>query len=606
MTDAPTTNDPVELAMEAEAHDAAPDSPARRLLLKQERLVGWQIASERASFVLKLLTGLACVAAVAAVVLMAWTASRADGLVVEPFAVPPQLAERGLSGAVVAGEVLDQLNRLNSQSVAIEVVRLSDSWSADSHVEIPQTGVSIDEVNRLLRRWLGHQTFVTGTLVLTGDGVELSARTGGGRLVRAEGPVADLKDLAGSVAEQLLADTTPVQYARLLMQRERFEEAWTILNRVIATSTSRRELAQAHSALGGIYQVQARPREARDEMARALQLGYDGVLANLANMERALGHAQAALDTCRRALAGDSLEKIYKDTRLGRTNSAVACALMDGDFRSAERQIVGLIGVINQRGYSASGRENHIWALSNLHQTSAARAEIPAMMATPGFRIRLESFRVSLAARIAAQEEDWPTVLALLAPGQPAPTPGQLEAPTPDAWRALALAKLGRVAEARAMAATLPADCYRCLRTRAEVAEAAGDRAGADRWFAEAVRQAPRLPFAETDWARVLLSRGDARGAAVKARAASRKQPAFADARVVWGEALLAAGDPKGAAATFAAAERHAPHWGRLHLKWGQALARLGKAQEARAQWARATRLDLTTAERAELARVLR
>src|SRR5204863_5104560 len=107
-------------------------------------------------------------------------------LVVEPFSVSPALAERGLTGAVVAGEVLDQLTRLNAESVAIETVRLSDSWSADSHVEIPQTGVSIDEVNRLLRRWLGHQTFVSGTVVQTDAGVRLSARTRDSGLVRAE------------------------------------------------------------------------------------------------------------------------------------------------------------------------------------------------------------------------------------------------------------------------------------------------------------------------------------------------------------------------------------------------------------------------------------
>jgi hypothetical protein len=39
-----------------------------------------------------------------------------------------------------------------------------------------------------------------------------------------------------------------------------------------------------------------------------------------------------------------------------------------------------------------------------------------------------------------------------------------------------------------------------------------------------------------------------------------------------------------------------------LHLKWGEALARQGRADEAKAQFAAAARLDLTAAERAELA----
>ena len=44
---APTTPDPIEIAMEAEAGDTAPDSPARRLLIRQERLIEEQIRLTR-------------------------------------------------------------------------------------------------------------------------------------------------------------------------------------------------------------------------------------------------------------------------------------------------------------------------------------------------------------------------------------------------------------------------------------------------------------------------------------------------------------------------------------------------------------------------------
>src|SRR5205085_2431785 len=78
---------------------------------------------------------------------------------------------------------------------------------------------------------------------------------------------------------------------------------------------------------------------------------------------------------------------------------------------------------------------------------------------------------------------------------------------------------------------------YRCLRTRAQVAEAAGDRARADRFLAEAVRQNPKITFAEADWAQLLLARGDPAGAIAKARAAHAKSPNFAEPLVTWGEA---------------------------------------------------------------------
>jgi len=44
----------------------------------------------------------------------------------------------------------------------------------------------------------------------------------------------------------------------------------------------------------------------------------------------------------------------------------------------------------------------------------------------------------------------------------------------------------------------------------------------------------------------------------------------------------------------------------RTQLKWSQALAAEGKAAEAQAKWRAAAGMDLTPAERAELARVSR
>ena len=42
---APTTPDPIEIAMEAEASGALPAGVAHRVLVRQEQLIGWQIAS---------------------------------------------------------------------------------------------------------------------------------------------------------------------------------------------------------------------------------------------------------------------------------------------------------------------------------------------------------------------------------------------------------------------------------------------------------------------------------------------------------------------------------------------------------------------------------
>ena len=155
----PTTPDPIEIAKETEAGDAALDSPARRVLLGQERLIGadlnlrgWDIADRRAAMLLKMLAGLAGLAAAAVVAFAMWDASQARGLVVEAFSSPSDLAGKGLTGEVVASQVIDRLQAMQASTVSIRPAETYESDQAtDLSVEIPQTGVSIEAARRLLR-----------------------------------------------------------------------------------------------------------------------------------------------------------------------------------------------------------------------------------------------------------------------------------------------------------------------------------------------------------------------------------------------------------------------------------------------------------------------
>ena len=60
------------------------------------------------------------------------------------------------------------------------------------------------------------------------------------------------------------------------------------------------------------------------------------------------------------------------------------------------------------------------------------------------------------------------------------------------------------------------------------------------------------------------------------------------------------------ALAKFAEAVKYAPNWGHLHLKWGEALAYAGKRNEGRAQYQIASTMDLSVADKAELASAMR
>lgn len=218
----PTTPDPIEIAMEADAADRSPDSPARRVLLKHEQLMDEQLKhvrlqafSERMGAGLKLLIGLAGLVLAAVLGSLVWSASQERGLVIEPFSVPPEFAERGVTGQVVASRLLDRLGSLNAQTYSFrEPSTYANNWNGDIKVQIPQTGISVGELRRYLVDWLGKQTTVSGELYRTPDGLSLVARAGTATATPQTGPDERALDaMIQAAAEQIYATTQPYRYA---------------------------------------------------------------------------------------------------------------------------------------------------------------------------------------------------------------------------------------------------------------------------------------------------------------------------------------------------------------------------------------------------------
>ena len=73
----------------------------------------WSLWVRHASGLLKLAmelsAGLLLLVAVGGLSMMVWSAAHAEGLIIESFSVPPDLAGRGLTGAIVATHILDKL-----------------------------------------------------------------------------------------------------------------------------------------------------------------------------------------------------------------------------------------------------------------------------------------------------------------------------------------------------------------------------------------------------------------------------------------------------------------------------------------------------------------
>jgi Tfp pilus assembly protein PilF len=615
---APTTSDPIEIAMTAEASGRPPESVARALLQDQRRLIRLQIVGERAGLALKFLTGLVAVLALTALGAMAWQASRDDSLVVRVFSVPPPYAARGLSGEVIAGRFMDRLREVqqinNNSSLVLSRTLRNDGDAI--RIEIPQTGVSLGEVQRLLNEWLGRRTVIEGALAEAPDGtLAMDVRVGAIDTVRVSGSPADLDRMLLTAAEESFAAIDPGQRAIYMAAVGRRDEA---LAAARALAVSRRPGAPDRAALLSIWGLQEPDtRLARRVLQQAIAIRPSRLAPwrNLALVEFREGREQAAFDAATQMLGlnmdGEQHRAFDPDAEASlRQDAGYMAALLQGDYARARAMSEPSDGA----DAVALSHDGDLMA----ERLAAAQAEAPLL---PGDEERARAL-------YAATRGDWAGMAAAVADYEAArarwfATPERAGLPPRSAsavlgaryaqerdrrilpLKAVALARTRQIEAARAVATALPLDCDACLRARAEVESAAGAYADADAWYARAAAHAPRLPQAEAAWGASLLHRGDPGRALARLSSAARKGPRCPDPLELWGEALLATGDAKAAAAKFERAARLAPRWGRLHLKWGEALAAQGKTGEARARWRAAAGMDLTPAERARVTALL-
>ncbi|HEY8572497.1 hypothetical protein [Phenylobacterium sp.] len=606
-----TTADPVEIAMEAEASGRAPVGQASLLLAEQRRLIRWQVTSERAGALVKLLTGVAGAAVLVFSSAMVWQAARTNGVVLQPFATPPGMAEKGLTGAVVAGQVLDRLKTIQAEtSTTRAVATYGGGWGDGIRLSIPNTGISLGELQGYLVRWLGDETQVTGDVFLTADGaLAVTTRVGAAAGVTVKGAPGDLDALVGKSAEAIYAASQPYLYSTWLVQHDRAAEALPIVQRLIYSADKTERLwallAMSRPAMGAVTQDERRYIEA------ALRIDPDFMPAvlSLAGHELREGNNEASLKLRRRLADGAKLYRRQVKRDLADENLLINqayLAIFTGDYGLAvaatQKMLEAPTTSTGRRQNAMRSAQAAIW----LHDLPLARgirdegglneaalAALEASVATGG----------SLAARERRALEDWPAAAEGFAPIWANARSFAFE----RAAYLIALARAGRVEEAQAALAanaTMPgvspgvADRYDFLIARGVIAEALGRRGDADGLFARAVALGPSFPHAHEAWSRALLDRRDAAGALREARLAVKKGPRWPDAHRAHGRTLHALGKEADAARAYAEAAKLTPSWGALEIDWGVALAAQGQRDAAVARWRRAASLDLGPADR--------
>ena len=581
------------------------ENPLKLSCLRARRFNGY------ARMGLEISIGLLVLALVAGISLMVWNAAHSEGLVIESFSVPPDIAAKGINGQVIASKTLDELIAIQSNKTARTPKSIANNWGDDIKVEIPETGVSVGEIFRFLKNWLGRETHISGEAVRTASGIAITARVSGGFVTTVSGSEGEMDALVRKVAENIYGATQPYRYGVYLNIHGRTAEAITVFKGLAATGPMQ-ERPWGYIGWANALTDTAQRGEMNALLQKALALQPDNVLAlnNLTNGTGRTGREQETLDISTRTLAAlraaPSAMIVPAQLAAFQKQTLSARARLLGDWREAVRQTQESIDL----GASNTASQSYVVAIANAraHDLAAARAALvdPAkaiINIAPGLDA-VSAIQARMA--IAFEAGDWAGLLVQARAIDPLmrqypgvrSNHGTVSVPL----IAQAQARLGNFPAAEALIAPTPGDCGPCLRARGWIAALQGQNRRADGWFSRAVAAAPSIPFANAEWGQVLLARGQPDAAIEKFKLASRKGPKFADPLEGWGEALMAKNQSHLALAKFAQANQHAPNWGRLHLKWGEALLYSGKADEAKKQFAIAARLDLTPSEKIQLA----
>ena len=524
--------------------------------------------------------------ALGAVIRMTYEALDDHSLVVEDFTVPADFVARGITSQSLAEDLASRVSAIGSTQDLGSLFRAGEARTGQGgmlKVQIPETGISIDELDHFLHRWLGHEAVVNGELREDAGGqLSVVLYFAGHDPIVVKGSDTDLDGLMQGAAEKVVAIGQPPSYVNYLRVTGRSTEAYDAAAGILHDP---RTAGLPTKTLGAVYAFFAGTDPDRRHALASALIGIDAApqltaswmeawraSTDLGQDQAAIGFASRLLSTRRRDQEG------MKDSYPWLTAIArVAIDQATGDFAAlaADYKIVDQSPRTSLAGqYAQSATTTAL-----LHDEAAARRELSlAFAASPTDKSVLQarwdvsstagdwSQALEAAQALVAAGEAEKLEAQKSAPQRPEFTiPSELELATQYRPRlALAKAMTGDVNSAAALIAQAPEDCYLCVRTRAKIAAAAGDAATADHWFAEGVRQAPDLPMAYTEWGQALLARGDLAGAARELSLAHDKGPHFADALKIWGDVLVKQGHPDQALSKYDEALKYAPEWASL------------------------------------------
>jgi tetratricopeptide (TPR) repeat protein len=514
---------------------------------------------------MQVLTALAFTLIGAGLIVMLYDAFNTRSVVVEPFDTPPALLARGLSGKVVAGGLLDQLTRLQAATRTSAAKRnLSNAWTGDIKVEVPDTGLSLGDIDRMLKARFGHDLHIGGDLVQTDAGDLALTVRGDGLLPKVfTGAAGELDKLTTQAAEYIYGQSQPALFETYLYDAGRYADAVAFAKASYATASAEDRPALLNTWANALENVGAPLQSALPLYRAALKQKPDlwNAYGNVMNTQWLLGDEEGAWRTgeIMRQIAGGrpgrATELDYQNQDVLTWNLQAWRAAVQADLGTNQgmgSNVIAdgpIIADVDVRLHDPADAELQLQAARG----DAKDPIIPAMTHFVHGRLATEAGEV---AKAAAEMDAFATAYADKVVSNNYPGYVCWVAPTE------ALAGHADKADAALKAGGHYVDC---ARFRGDILDRRGDWAGAEKAYAEAVALVPDLPAGYYSWGVALARHGDLAGAIAKLAAANQRGPHWADPLKAWGDVLVRQGQWKAALAKYDAALKYAPAWAELH-----------------------------------------
>ena len=508
-------------------------------------------------------------------IFMVHDAVTSRSVVIDPFDTPHALVERGITGKTVSAGLLDVLSRIQTASRAAVASRsLSNAWTDDIAIEVPETGLSIGQIERMLKARFGHDQHIDGDLVQTEKGgLALTVRGNGIQARTFSDDTRDLDKLLTEAGEYVYSQSQPGIWMTYLRNNGRPDDAIRFAQASYAgTAVSERPYVLNSWAFAIITKGgPGAARQALPLLREALRLKPDFWVGYAA--------MTSVLDTSGEEQEVVRLAEQMKRLAGGRPGRAPEGAYGNydwymGDLHALRADLIANLeshGGVTQQG-GGYGADNLVIALIDLRLHDVDGAALRVQTTPVDEKNAPDVAQAAMDRALLAEDSgDWKTAAdewnvlaaAYANPAVSAANPSYMCVAAPDYEKTGQPAKADAALDApmKAVGIGTFVDCYRF---RADVLELRGDWAGARVWYAKAVKLAPSIPSAYYSWGMALAKHGDLDGAAAQFKDANQKGPHWADPLKAWGDVLMKQGHGADALAKYDAALRYAPNWKQL------------------------------------------